>query len=1056
MYKKIGFGSSLGVALILLARPVAAQITTYEYPPLLSDSNFKMIAPEGFGDRQNTWAWSMAWFQGKLFVGTNRAYQCVTSQASHQVDPAAYPYPPADPDISCAANIDDLPLQAEIWSYDPSDNIWTMLFQSPNTVPIPGTNPVIYTAQDIGFRGMLVYTETDGTVALYVGGCSSVEIHPGVPGGRMLRTTDGINFTAIPQDPGTFMGNLGNACFRGMIEQNNTMFAMATDWKGEGTVVMSSNPSQGDNAFQQISSPTTLSYEIAWFNNNLYVTFVSQPNGFSVGYTNPFAGPPPYTYTTALPNGGYGPAGFGNPIALSMKVYAGDLYVGGDGVHRGNPLNTQTAELFRIYPDNTWDIVAGNSRSTPIGQKNSLSGLPAGFGWYLNEHMWRQVIFDNRLYIATFDESTELRFETQATQIAADDEYGFDLWWTEDGTYFTETQQDGLGDKFNIGGRSLLESPYPCLGLFVGTANSYYGLEIFQGKPTGVTCAGVTTTSGTSKLVSAVAPGPSVVEQPKHVQVEGGPNGILLSWDAPASGSPKAYHVFRWTYQTSKADADAAGGTPPALRGMKQEIGTTDQLVYQDRLVDPSQQYAYEIKSEDASGTLSGPSNFVFYPSELPEVTFADVRAALESAGKTGEMGDLLAQAEQDSAKGDFQSLNALLAKLRDGRSLDNSAPSRKLELAVSRLQKRTQLVAGGLLGSTALAPRLISSGPCVPAQPTCPTPPAQPTSGPGGTGYTNFQVVTNGPYYANNRFYDLNYQYYIFEPANPVPASAPVILFLHGYGAFTVAYYQNWITDMVQHGYIVVWPKYQATLTSTFADYPANAQAAWTDALYRLQNFYWENHVKPALNTNGVVKNIIVGHSFGGWISAWLAGAQSTAVPPFPQPEALVMIEPASLGLLPTPTFANIPSNLQFTIVSSDQDNVACSANGVQIFESTPQVPAAQKNYLFFHTDNHGVPNQIGNHFYPTTNGYSDDATVDARDYFVTWKLSEAAAACAFSGTSCSTFLGNGNAAQTTMGNWSDGTPVIPMSYYADPTQLPAITGCTTTAAKPGATAKQ
>jgi pimeloyl-ACP methyl ester carboxylesterase len=239
-----------------------------------------------------------------------------------------------------------------------------------------------------------------------------------------------------------------------------------------------------------------------------------------------------------------------------------------------------------------------------------------------------------------------------------------------------------------------------------------------------------------------------------------------------------------------------------------------------------------------------------------------------------------------------------------------------------------------------------------------------------------------------------------------------------------------------------VVWVRYQATEKGPFAPYPANAQAAWYDALYRLQNFWWENHVKPQV-VNGSIQTIIVGHSFGGWIGASLAAAAPTAVPSIPVPLAMVLIEPASLGLLPNINFPQISPSTQMVIVSSDQDTVACEQDGVTIFESTTQIPAANKNYLFFHTDNTGTPNQVGNHYYPNTDGYKDTAAIDARDFFVTWKLSVAAADCLTQGLYCDYFIGNGSADQTGMGNWSNGQAVTPMSYYADPTQLPPIPGC-------------
>jgi predicted esterase len=328
-------------------------------------------------------------------------------------------------------------------------------------------------------------------------------------------------------------------------------------------------------------------------------------------------------------------------------------------------------------------------------------------------------------------------------------------------------------------------------------------------------------------------------------------------------------------------------------------------------------------------------------------------------------------------------------------------------------------------------------------------TAPGQPVAGPGGSTYSFAGVTVNGPYWANNRTTNNNLQYYIYEPNTPTPAQAPVILFLHGYGALLPANYQSWLYHMCRKGYIVVWVKYQATPTSPFSGYPANAQAAWTDALYRLQNFWWEHHVQPQKNANGIIETVIVGHSFGGWIAASLAASQPTAVPHFPPPFGLVMIEPARMNLLPTINFSAIPSTIKMLFVSGDQDNVACSADAVNIFESTTQVPNSQKNYLWCNSDSTGTPNQICNHYFPNTGGYNDTAAIDTRDFYITWKLSVGAADCLTQGTDCQYLLGNGSVDQLSMGDWSNGQPVHPMTYYADPTTLPPIPGCTTTAAQ-------
>lgn len=678
------------VVVLVGAHGAAAQS---QYPPL-QRSNFTLSAPQGFGDRQNTWAWSMAWYKGKLLVGTNRAEQCVTSAAAARA--GLEPYPPTDPDISCTPDPDDLPLQAEIWSWNPATNTWTRVFQSPQDVHIPGTNPVKYVARDIGFRGMSTFTEPDGTEALYVSGCSSVEIHPGVPGARLLRSTDGVNFTAIPQHAGTFLGNQANACFRGIETFNGQLVTVAASWKGMGVVLQSANPSQGDNNFQQISPSTPQAYEIAPYNGYLYVTFVDDTNGFSVAKTS---AQPPYSYTTVLPNGGYRNP-YPNPIALSMQVFNGRLYVGGDGVQREAGIRAQGAELFRINPDDSWDLISGESRSTPAGQKNALSGLGIGFGWQLNDHMWRMNVYDGRMYVGTFDASTTLRTIPAMVRYVTP-ELGFDLWWTADGNYFTLVDQNGFEDEFNFGVRTLMDTPY---GLFLGSANDYYGLKIYQGVPA---------TPGGLRLGPAGNPsyvtGPN---PPQQLQIEGSKTSNLLSWNPPTGGGVTRYHVFRWTFDknTGITPSSPADG-PVAAPVIYQQVGVTTNTYYADSAVSSTFDYAYQVESEDSKGNLSGPSNYVSYPTNTPPPTFAILLDMFEELAAKGKLGSpsavqqieaLLKQAETAAMQKDFLTL----VKLWETVQSSNILPPyivQDLTILVGRLLNRTQLVQGGLLAVSAL-----------------------------------------------------------------------------------------------------------------------------------------------------------------------------------------------------------------------------------------------------------------------------------------------------------------------------------------------------------------
>ena len=51
---------------------------------------------------------------------------------------------------------------------------------------------------------------------------------------------------------------------------------------------------------------------------------------------------------------------------------------------------------------------------------------------------------------------------------------------------------------------------------------------------------------------------------------------------------------------------------------------------------------------------------------------------------------------------------------------------------------------------------------------------------------------------------------YWIFEPADPKPAIAPVVVFHHGWLAVNPGIYGAWIDHLTRRGAIVVYPRYQ------------------------------------------------------------------------------------------------------------------------------------------------------------------------------------------------------------------------------------------------------
>ncbi|MBI4589323.1 MAG: alpha/beta fold hydrolase [Candidatus Rokubacteria bacterium] len=313
------------------------------------------------------------------------------------------------------------------------------------------------------------------------------------------------------------------------------------------------------------------------------------------------------------------------------------------------------------------------------------------------------------------------------------------------------------------------------------------------------------------------------------------------------------------------------------------------------------------------------------------------------------------------------------------------------------------------------------------------PSPPAQPPTGPGGSNYSHTAIAINGPYWAEGHNRDNDYRYYIYEPAQPAPAAAPVVLFLHGWLAYTPITYMEWTNHIVRKGYIVVWVRYDAGLRPpwTFLDH---AMVTWKDALQRL--ITWQGHVQPARDSQGNIQTAIVGHSAGGYLATLLAARAALPSNGLPQPHAVVPIEPGGFSAIPPENLAAIDPATKMVVVVGEEDTVVCTRTAVAIWNATPQL--LDRDFLLVQSDTRGSPAQIANHFFPTTTGKRDTAAVDARDFYVTFKLSVGALNCVFLGTDCQYAFGKGAPEQIDMGTWSDGIPVKPMIWVTDPHSLP------------------
>jgi len=306
--------------------------------------------------------------------------------------------------------------------------------------------------------------------------------------------------------------------------------------------------------------------------------------------------------------------------------------------------------------------------------------------------------------------------------------------------------------------------------------------------------------------------------------------------------------------------------------------------------------------------------------------------------------------------------------------------------------------------------------------------PPAQPATGAGGSDYIHKSVTALGPYYPSAKQGNNNFRYFIYQPASPKPAAAPIAVFFHGMGANNPEVYTLWMQHLAKKGYTVIWLQYTA-FPYPGLDADNNAMESYADALVRIQSD--SRLVQPSRDAYGIMETGFVGHSLGSYVAMQVAGLAAQSGSPVPAPKGYFS---AGAGLsLFEPIAATVPWSLKAVFLIGADDFVVCKSGTSSIWNQTPQILAENKSLIVMQSDTHGTRPLTADHAFPlTTQGFS--LAVDARDYYGSWKHSVGALDCAIRGTACETYLANGTSEQLNMGVWSDGVPVTPMKWFANP----------------------
>ncbi|WP_204368460.1 hypothetical protein [Neosynechococcus sphagnicola] len=284
--------------------------------PGLKREQFTKICKNGFGDGHNSHAHSMAWFKNRLYVGTTRSVLCVLKQHMHIEEWNLETWP-----VECPSNLEglyQLDRRAQIWCYDPEENVWQMVHRAPLIV---GTEDE-EVPREVGYRAMAVFQgESDQEPTLYVATTS-----PGRGSGALiLRSIDGNNFT-LASDYGIL--GLPVTSIRVLVSFKGRLFTSPTGTRGgqantSGYPVIyeSRDPAQGK--WQAVSEPgfgesgNEGVFMLCPFADNLYAgTFNCQ--GYQIWRTD-VTGDPPYKWVKVIDQGAWrGPL---NQIAPSLMVF---------------------------------------------------------------------------------------------------------------------------------------------------------------------------------------------------------------------------------------------------------------------------------------------------------------------------------------------------------------------------------------------------------------------------------------------------------------------------------------------------------------------------------------------------------------------------------------------------------------------------------------------------------------------------------------------------------------------------------------------------------------
>ncbi|MFN8112758.1 MAG: hypothetical protein U0R51_06115 [Solirubrobacterales bacterium] len=306
-------------------------------------------------------------------------------------------------------------------------------------------------------------------------------------------------------------------------------------------------------------------------------------------------------------------------------------------------------------------------------------------------------------------------------------------------------------------------------------------------------------------------------------------------------------------------------------------------------------------------------------------------------------------------------------------------------------------------------------------------TQPPQPKHGPGGSDYSHagFRVHQGGT--GADAFY-------VFEPTRPEPKRAPLAIISHGYYEYSgYAQMEGLIEHTVRHGSVVIYPRWQ-TGVATPCPGPYFIEPCIDSEVAGITGGIDFLHAKGSRVQPDLGRAGYFGFSFGGIITANVANRwRELGVP---KPRAIFLDDPHDGGLAGAgepaldDSLAGIPKNAKVEchsgaggVLALDGPNESCNS----LFPLLGSIPQRNKDLVLTKSDLHGTPGLSSAHGVCAGGSATPPGPPDAYDWNFCWSVWDALRSCAFADRDCEYALGE-DRRHTSLGRWSDGTPVAPL----------------------------